>query len=1002
MRVPPLGSELPPCVPDPILGLPPSRIPVNEPALILRLETFGTTNLLRGQESAPQRRRVALFALLAVAGDRGMSREKMLGYLWPESTTDNARHSLDQLIYGIRRTYGESVLVGINPIHLNCQRVSSDIADFENGLDTRDFESAVRVYGGPFLDGFFVPDAPEFDRWATVERQRFEERALRAFDELAREASARSDYSRAADWLRKRAALDPLSAHSAVLLMEALANAGDTASALQHAALYERLVRQELDSDPDPAVTTLAAQLRSKVPEAKAQQLMPIVSEPVVAAGVAAVTAGVTSAPAQEQSPARRWVAAGILAATLVIALLGYRWRSANTTLTEAGPTRIVVLPFRVSVKDSSLGYLGEGMVDLISARFTGEGGPLAVNPRAVIGQWRAQSKNDASVHRSQLVARALSAQELLEGELIQTSPREFTLNGRLSSIDGRLLATETIRGPVDSIATLADDLATRLLVRRAGEADQRASSLVGISKDAIAAFLQGRAEYRHGHVTAARGYFAKALDIDSTFAAAALELGLATGQLFRWVTVTTDTVRETRGVAMGGVGALSREDLWRRAMLVAVRDSARLSPRDRVLLGALRGGYPRVAPAREVLTNWENAALALRDSPDAQFWLGHVLLFQGPAMEGGDSRVRARAAFERALSLDPLYAPALTGLVEIAAFNGDTSRLRQLVARYLAMDSVSDDAWYVRWRLEGLAGNDASRRALGVRVTELDREMLARLSLMAQLNGRGLSDGVRASDLVVARAGSAPERLLALHSARQLALNRGRPSEAGRIGDTKRQLEPNADQRRGLAIRDALFWEGDARSAIEAVRAFERLLADQSKVLSDRRSTYMRFSVVLWRLSHGDTAGASDAIKRLRQSTTGRDPQSQVLDAMLASVIERPDAGDALQRLDSLASVGFGSGAPHTINLVSATIHERRGDLAGALAAVRRGRWFFPPENLSTYLREEGRLAVLTGDSTSAVRAWTHYLALRSETEPSVRPEVDRIRTQLARIQKP
>jgi DNA-binding SARP family transcriptional activator/TolB-like protein len=975
---------------------------VNEAAVILRLETFGTARLLCGHESAPQRRRIALFALLAVAGDRGMLREKLLGYLWPESTADNARHSLDQLIYGIRRAYGEEVLVGANPVHLNVDLVSSDVADFERAFSAGDFEKAVGAYAGPFLDGFVVPDAPEFERWATVERQQFEEKAARAFDHLAHEASARTDHARAANWLRRRAALDPLSAHGAVLLMEALADAGDAASALQHAALYERLVRQELDSDPDPVVTTLAAQLRARRADTLPLQPSSPDSKLRDTAPVTQATTEVIPSPAKNGRLPRRWFAAGVLAATFVIAFVVYYSRLDTASPTDGQQTRVVVLPFRIAAKDSSLAYLAEGMVDLISARLTGEGGPLAANPRAVIAQWHAQQRIDASLQRGAIVARALDAQELVEGELIQTADRELTLNGRVSAIDGRVLAAETIRGQIDSVAMLADNLAIRLLVRRAGEAERRASSFVRVPNDAVIAFLQGRAEYRRGHVATAREYFAKALDRDSTFATAALELGLATGQVFQWSTVTTDTVRRTRGVTMGGLGSASPDDQWRRAMIVATRDSLSLSTRDRFLLTALRGGYPRVASARQVLANWETAAQALPDLPDAQFWLGHVLLFQGPALGIDDSRVRARAAFERALHVDPQYAPALNGLIELAALERDTSALHSRVDRYMAMDSLSDDARYIRWRLSSFAGDEEARLGFRISLSALERDALARIRLMAQLDGRAITDGVRASDLLVARASSALERQLALHSARQLALNRGRPLEAVRIAQEKRSLEPNADLQRGFAIRDALFWEGDTASAVDAARAFESILSGGTQErLDDRRKSYIRFSAALWRLSHGDTSRVNDDIRALRRSPTGRDPQSQLLDALLASIVGRPDAERVLTRLDSLALLGFGP-APHVINLVSARIHERRGDLAGALAAVRRGRWFFPPENLSTYLREEGRLAQLTGDNAGAVRAWTHYLALRSDAESSMKPEVERIRARLAVIQKP
>jgi hypothetical protein len=363
---------------------------------------------------------------------------------------------------------------------------------------------------------------------------------------------------------------------------------------------------------------------------------------------------------------------------------------------------------------------------------------------------------------------------------------------------------------------------------------------------------------------------------------------------------------------------------------------------------------------------------------------------------------VRARAAFAGALRLDPQYVPAVGGLIEVAALSPDSSSLRTQVGRYLVTDSVSDDAWYVRWRLASLTGDERGLRNSRIRLHTLDADALARIRLMAQLDGRALADGQRASDLIVTRASTGLERQLAFHSARQLALNRGQPLEAARIAKEKRRLEPNADLQRGFAIRDALYWNGDTASAIEAARAFESMLAGQSpEHLDDRRSSYIRFSAALWRLSRGDTTRAANDIRALRRSPTGRDPQSQLLDALLANIVDRPDADVALARLDSLALVGFGP-SPHVINLVSARIHERRGDLAGALAALRRGRWYFPPENLSTYDREEGRLSLLTGDTAGATRAWTHYLALRADPEPSVRPEVERIRAQLRRIQKP
>jgi hypothetical protein len=133
------------------------------------------------------------------------------------------------------------------------------------------------------------------------------------------------------------------------------------------------------------------------------------------------------------------------------------------------------------------------------------------------------------------------------------------------------------------------------------------------------------------------------------------------------------------------------------------------------------------------------------------------------------------------------------------------------------------------------------------------------------------------------------------------------------------------------------------------------------------------------------------------------------ILAAELAKVARGPGAVGALERVDSISALG-GAGAfaftqawQRFLNLVVARRHEARGDLPGALAAVRRRAAFDANQGgtsyLSTYLREEGRLAALTGDRQGAIRAYRHYLALRSNPEPSLRPEVERVRAEFARL---
>jgi hypothetical protein len=52
-----------------------------------------------------------------------------------------------------------------------------------------------------------------------------------------------------------------------------------------------------------------------------------------------------------------------------------------------------------------------------------------------------------------------------------------------------------------------------------------------------------------------------------------------------------------------------------------------------------------------------------------------------------------------------------------------------------------------------------------------------------------------------------------------------------------------------------------------------------------------------------------------------------------------------------------------------------------------------------ASYIREQGRLAALSGDRDAAIKAYNRYLELRANAEPAVQPRVDEVRAELARL---
>ena len=118
------------------------------------------------------------------------------------------------------------------------------------------------------------------------------------------------------------------------------------------------------------------------------------------------------------------------------------------------------------------------------------------------------------------------------------------------------------------------------------------------------------------------------------------------------------------------------------------------------------------------------------------------------------------------------------------------------------------------------------------------------------------------------------------------------------------------------------------------------------------------------------------------------------MLEALLAAAEHRPDAGAAFGRLDTLLlQVGerrAGSWKSHGGARPRAICRVRSGQ-PGSARDISGLNLLLP--------REEGRLAALVGDREGAIKAYSHYLALRYNPEPSVKPEVDRVRAELARL---
>src|SRR5687768_3571962 len=465
-----------------------------------------------------QRHRLALLALIAVAPGQRLSRDKLIAYLWPESDSERARNLLKVSTYVLRSELGESALMSEgDDVRLNADVVRTDAVELDAALARGDYEAAVALFKGPFLDGFFLPDAPEFEQWAARERERLASRYARALEALAEAAQAEGDAARAAEWWKVRAAQDLYDSRVALRLIQSLEASGNRAAALQHASVHKRLREQEFGIATAPEITAFTEQLRKK---------------PVVAAGVAAPgephpEPGARPAPprrAEQEDRSERGRPrilsrkAAIATAAIALVVVAAVW-TRGAGVSDPPERSIAVLPFLNLSSDGDDESFQDGLTEEIIAGLSGVP-ELRVISRTSAMHYKGTKK------RLPEIARELGVAHILEGS-VRRSGEGLRITAQL--IDARAdehLWAESYETQLRDVFRVQEQIARQVV--RALEVELGERSDVALVRrgprdpEAYRYYQRGRhlwnTRTKEGHQRAIE-YYQRAIEVDSTYA---------------------------------------------------------------------------------------------------------------------------------------------------------------------------------------------------------------------------------------------------------------------------------------------------------------------------------------------------------------------------------------------------------------------------------------------------------------------------------------------------
>jgi TolB-like protein len=683
------------------------------------------------------------------------------------------------------------------------------------------------------------------------------------------------------------------------------------------------------------------------------------------------------------------WIATAAASLAVFAAIVAVR-RSVFDSDRTVGPSSavIAIAPFRIGPGDKSAEYLREGMVDLLSTTLSsGENNWRVIDPGLVLKAWRDRAGNRETEPAFQLpdvirFGRDIGATRVVRGAVIGTQNRLILTASLIDVISGSLVGEVEVSGVGDSIPLLVDRLAAELMGLQAGEKAGTRTILTGTPLPAVRAYLLGRTAFRRSEYAKALRLAEHALQLDSTFALAAVDLARAAG----W---------------------LGDDDARLRAYKFAWSNHRRLGPGERAVMNAVLGPrYPEGSTRTEWLDAWEKVAALEPDNPEGWWEIGD-LYFHNPWLAGGDEEEglrRARVLLTRALQRSSTYWPAFQHVVQLAAHFRDTAALRQLSSQASAASLNADLDTYLRWRVAAAMGDSMALKIARQDLNRAGSLALGWVAMTSQQDGLSLGDARRAVDLQLVRAGTKAERVDALRAEHALSLNEGKVAAAARALRGLRAAQDRSTLSAQLAVIDVVFGGVPFDSGTShAADSLEGELAHLPWDSPDARATIIVGKCVLghWYVMRRQIAAAKHSISELRVlrarfPTELWSPEASLcallLDASLA--LESGDLRAAVE-LDSLnAQLAVG---PYMTSqelwdvtvLASARLFEKAGEIARARAAIRRRNSFTRlPTLLAPQLLETARLSYALGDRIAATREYEHYLALRDNPDLSLMPE--------------
>ncbi|MCC6602438.1 MAG: AAA family ATPase [Anaerolineae bacterium] len=253
----------------------------------MHIYLLGSCQILwQGQPFTLPRRQLRALLYRLAAQLEPVSRSHLAFLFWPDEPDATARRYLTRLLSSLRAALPQSqmLLVSEETAALNPALITADSATLAQvGLtdETAVLTHAITHYRGPFMDGFALPGAPEYEAWQLQTAHELAAHCQTLLATLVARHTAAADYPSAIATARQYLEADNLDETMHRRLIALYTAVGDRAAALRQYEQCTLILERELGVRPLPQ-TRAALQPQQATAAAPALPLRPSLALPLL------------------------------------------------------------------------------------------------------------------------------------------------------------------------------------------------------------------------------------------------------------------------------------------------------------------------------------------------------------------------------------------------------------------------------------------------------------------------------------------------------------------------------------------------------------------------------------------------------------------------------------------------------------------------------------------------------------------------------------------------